>query len=154
MSSYKKLEFIIKDGGCHECTSHKLGNHGYPSIGQKINGVNYHMAHRFVYAKTFGNFDISLCVLHKCDNRKCINPDHLFLGDRVVNNKDRHKKGRTSKVARTNGLINGMCKLTPEQVIEIRLSKGCMSQSKLAHLYGVSQTNISRIQLNKQWRHL
>lgn len=36
-----------------------------------------------------------ICVLHKCDNRKCVNPDHLFLGNKDINNKDRASKGRS-----------------------------------------------------------
>jgi hypothetical protein len=76
------------------------------------------------------------------------------LGTRGDNNKDRHQKGRTSRAPRTNGTINGMCKLSVEQVIEIRLSKGIMSAAKLAKLYNVSQTNISAIQRRALWRHL
>lgn len=153
MAKKIQIQFVEKNG-CHECISHKVGSHGYPAIGEKMDGINYNMVHRFAFAKKFGHFDLSLCVLHKCDNRLCINPDHLFLGTRGDNNKDRHAKGRTSRAARTNGIINGVCKLTPEQIIEIRLSKGAMSASKLSKLYNLSQTHVSAIQGKRVWRHL
>lgn len=54
-------------------------------------------AHRFVAEFVMG-LDISdLCVCHKCDNRKCVNPDHLFLGTQMDNSRDRDAKGRSVK---------------------------------------------------------
>lgn len=94
--------------------------------------------------------------MHSCDNPACVNLGHLSLGTRAENNFDRHRKGRTSTEARTNGVINGMSKLTPKQVYEIRtLAKDAsVSQKKIAEMFGVSQTQVSAIHLNKFWRHL
>jgi hypothetical protein len=58
------------------------------------NGINYR-AHRLAY-EVFKETTIGdLCVLHTCDNPKCINPDHLFLGTQAENIRDRCNKGRT-----------------------------------------------------------
>jgi hypothetical protein len=51
-------------------------------------------AHRLSYFLEYGSFDESLMVLHKCDVRACVRPDHLFLGNAMTNNKDMEKKGR------------------------------------------------------------
>lgn len=51
-------------------------------------------AHRLAYLIYFGNFDRSLLVCHRCDNRQCCNPNHLFLGTIKDNNQDMWRKGR------------------------------------------------------------
>lgn len=52
------------------------------------------LVHRVAAEIWLPDYNFSLCVLHKCDIRKCINPEHLFQGTRKDNNKDTAMKGR------------------------------------------------------------
>src|SRR5271156_3333483 len=87
---YKNFSFA--KNGCWNWIA-SLSTHGYGQI--YYNKKNY-PAHRiswFVHKNEWP----SLFVLHACDNRKCVNPDHLFLGTAKDNTKDMFKKGRQGK---------------------------------------------------------
>lgn len=73
------------------------------------------LVHRISYGLFVGPLVGDECALHSCDNPPCFNPHHLFKGTRLDNNQDRKRKGRGTK-----GLSVHFCKLTPEQVSDIR----------------------------------
>lgn len=83
-------------------------------------------------------------VLHKCDNRKCCNPEHFFLGTYRDNQLDAYKKKRR---AQPRGGQHVNARLTQKQANEIRhaYSVHCLTQAELANKFGVSQTAISLI---------
>lgn len=96
-----------------------------------------------------------LCVLHNCpggDNPICVNPAHLFLGTKAVNNSDRAQKGRNRD---QRGEKNSTSRLTAQQVIEIRrrIAAGEI-QRNLATEYGVHYCTISDIKVRKIWKHV
>lgn len=81
------------------------------------------------------------CVCHRCDNRACCNPNHLFLGTHADNMSDKLRKGRfTVKVAEDNGNH----RLTTAQVKMIREHPE-ISGSEFARLFGVHQTTTCRV---------
>lgn len=98
-------------------------------------------AHRVAYYLTHGPFDFSRHVLHKCDNRKCINPDHLFLGDQLSNMQDKVNKKRQK---RSHDTYNAA--FTPKQKADILKQykfgvRGC-GATTIAKRYGVCHQTI------------
>ena len=92
------------------------------------------------------DLDTKLLVLHRCDNRRCCNPEHLFLGTHSDNTLDAVGKGRQF-LPDNRGERSGLAKLTEEQVQEIRTkyASGCGTQQKIATAHGVTQMVVSRI---------
>lgn len=133
--------------GCWEWTGARVPN-GYGNI--SING-RVVLVHRYSYEIAYNNVLLPpyLLVCHTCDNRKCVNPAHLFLGTHKDNSEDMVKKGRVSK-----GEALPQSKLTQKQVDDIRVDRafGRHSQSELARTYGVSQQTISDVLTGKIWK--
>ncbi len=98
----------------------------------------------------------NLCVLHKCDNKTCVNPDHLFLGTNKENTEDMFKKGRQPKNTGAKGEAHYDAKLTKEQVLEIRdlYSKGNTTHRKLSKQFGVNPSQIGKIIRKIYWKHI
>lgn len=125
--------------GCKNLTGYATMNVGFWKE-QKANRVSWRIH--------FGDFDRKLYVLHKCDNRECCNPDHLYLGDQFQNMKDMFDRERTDR----KGEENGRAKLTEEIVREIKrkLEAGC-NQDQLAKSLGVSGGTIGFIKRGETW---
>jgi len=108
-------------------------------------------AHRISYFLRHGKLPPHLGVCHHCDNRKCANPDHLFLGTRAQNNQDMVNKNRQCK-----GEDSGMHKLTTEQVVQIRnlrLHKK-MTYPDLGKLFNVSTPSARNADIGYTWKHV
>lgn len=108
-----------------------------------------------------------LCVLHKCDNPPCVNPEHLFLGTRLVNNQDMDQKGRRKsasgalhgsktmpeRVAR--GERNGRARLSVPDVEEIRRrAANGETVASLAREKQVSEGAVRGIVKGRRWQHI
>jgi hypothetical protein len=126
--------------------------------------LNNSMAHRLSYVIAYGPIPAGLCVCHHCDNRRCVRPDHLFIGTNADNVHDAVCKGRMAKGKRhgqfthpekmPKGERHGMAKLTAEQVRQIREkhAQGGVTQSQLAKEFGVVHQLISMIVHKQIWR--
>ena len=108
------------------------------------------LAHRVAWMFYVGDIPNGLCVLHRCDNRGCVNPSHLFLGTYADNVHDCMNKGRRVDNA---GEKHGHAKLTEEQVktIRARRSDGALGVD-LAREFGVTKQTISKITNHHAWK--
>src|SRR6185503_1885498 len=106
-------------------------------------------AHRFSYEMANGPIPDGLWVLHKCDNRKCVNPDHLFLGTVQDNVDDMHAKGRAHKAT---GEASSNARLTTAQVIAIRGDNRI--HAEIAKDYDISLSTVSAIKTKRNWVHV
>jgi len=107
------------------------------------------LAHRQMWTELFGEPD--LCVLHRCDNRPCVNPRHLFLGTNQENTADRVAKKRS-----VHGTSHPQCKITPEIVAQIREEYVFGSRTygtfALARKYNLHQTTVWDIVNRVIWK--
>jgi hypothetical protein len=135
----------------HDCIEHKGAmTDGYGIL--KRNGKTVR-AHRWAYCKHNGlslhEID-GMVVMHKCDNRLCVNPNHLLIGTHADNCKDKVEKCRQAR-----GETAGNSKLTDSQVLSIKkLFDFGESNRSIAKFYGVSAMCIGRIRSGKTWGHL
>lgn len=110
-------------------------------------------AHRFSWVVHYGEIPNNLHVLHKCDNPKCVNPEHLFLGTNQDNVNDKFKKGRNYNV---KGEKHKLAKLNDTDIIEIRklYNNGNFTLKEIAKKYKVYYTTIQKIVTKQTWKHI
>lgn len=90
---------VNKTSNCWEWTGYrqKIG-YGSIGVGSRLDGTKRAiLAHRFSYELHFGPISDGLKVLHTCDNRACVRPDHLWLGTQLDNVRDMIQKGRANR---------------------------------------------------------
>lgn len=130
-----------------------VNRRGYGEL--TVNGQRV-STHRLAYTLAIGEIPDGILVCHKCDNRACCNPNHLFLGTNADNMHDMVQKGRNSKGKPQIhlGEQNGNHKLTTEQVISIRerYAAGGITQKELAQEFEISPTQLSRIVRGLFWK--
>lgn len=108
------------------------------------------LAHRTAWELCNGPIPARTCVLHKCDNRSCINPSHLFLGSQQDNITDMMNKGR--HVA-SKGEHSGVSKLTEKDVLAIRsLKQQRITNESIAAKFGISQSTVYKIASRATWK--
>lgn len=147
ISEYERL--VIKKEGCWSWGI-KTDQCGYARIHMGRGKIM--LGHRASWIINNGEIPDSLFVLHKCDNPRCTNPAHLFLGTPKDNTNDCISKGR-KKVS--FGKTHYNVKLNEDDVREIRkLIKGGFSQSQLAKKFNVSPSCIQSIHEYKTWKNL
>lgn len=127
---------------------------GYPQF--NADGA-IRLAHRLAYELAHGPIPHGLCVCHTCDNRRCIEPGHLFAGTHGDNNRDMFEKGRGHVFDGTHmlGVKNLNHKLDPEKVREIRRMRAEGIQFKdIAKMFGVTKTAACDAANRKTWAHV
>lgn len=132
----------------------RMHTSGYGTLSHNIAGKYQIAAHRASYIVHHGEIPDGLWVLHKCDNRRCVNPAHLFLGTHDDNMADMVAKGRAASTG-LKGQSHPGAKLTEEHVREIKtLHKRGVSCAEIARHYKVSSGTIRKIINGKGWTHV
>ena len=114
----------------------------------------YLYLHRLVYAQAKGLDVLTMAgaVMHSCDRPCCVQPAHLSLGTRGLNNQDRSRKGRSTRIW---GAQHASAKLTEQDVVAIRNTyvPNCRTNggAALGRRYGVTQAHVSLIITRQTW---
>jgi hypothetical protein len=142
---------VKKSDGCWEW-QRSTNKAGYGQIGTGSGKGRTINTHRLSWILHYGEIPFKMNVCHRCDNRKCVNPDHLFLGTQMDNVRDMHNKGRNARGG-APGERNGSAKLKEMDISRIRelYAAGGISQQRIADQYNCSQGIISQIILRKRW---
>jgi len=148
--SFRFWRHVDKTNGCWLWTA-SLDGKGYGQFGIEKRS---HRAHRVAWELTFGAVPAGLCVLHHCDNPRCVNPAHLFLGSMKDNTRDMLSKQRDGH-GRMPGARNPNAKLTDDDVRTIRRRREeGQKLREIAADYGITEANVSYIFKRKGWKHV
>jgi len=140
--------YEVKANGCWEWTG-SVASHGYGSLG--VNGRT-ETAPRMAYKLFVGKIPEGACVLHSCDNRLCVNPSHLTIGDKAQNAAEAVERGRFKTL---RGEQNPKAKLTEAEVSEIRsLFDEGWGRKDVGDAYAVSEGAVYGIGDRRTWEHV
>lgn len=138
--------------GCWIFTGYTVGK-GY---GCAHDNGHHKLVHRASWERHRGTIPEGMFVLHRCDTPSCFNPEHLFLGTLLDNNRDRESKGRGNQPSgSTHPRAHAV--LTEQQALEIRIALRSPTYGigrRLASQYGVAESAITAIKQGKTWKHM
>lgn len=138
--------------GCLEWRTHLGGSkraYGRVVMGNRKTGRYYRYAHRLVWESIHGPLGRGQCVLHRCDNPCCVNPEHLFVGSQADNMRDMAAKGRGGA---PRGAEHLSAKMSEAQARYVLGSD--RPPTELAAELGVSYQSIWALRAGKTWKHL
>lgn len=143
---------VAKSAYCWEWKAYRTSA-GYGAMSSK-HGMPNILAHRFSWELVNGPISEGMCILHKCDNRLCVNPNHLFLGTKKDNTQDMLKKGR-NRCGHVGGVNHGRqgAKLDWEKAKEIRHLYFAERRTahEIAQFYGLARGKIKDLVANRSW---
>jgi len=149
---------IGAESDCWEWTGHiyhpSPANPNKLPYGKFFANSKLFLAHRYSYELHNGPIPPGMSILHKCDNPKCVNPAHLFLGTHADNMQDVYQKGRKSLKGFGAGEGNSHSTLTDDDIRKIRSLFPIHSTREIAEIFGVTQEHISRIVARAVWKHV
>lgn len=134
-------EKVEKSEGCWNWIGALSVNFGYGMFNQGKD-LGTIKAHRLSWKMQNSEIPEGMMVCHRCDNPKCVRPDHLFLGTAVENNRDKWEKGRQGR-------------FTPEKARRIRSlhnrHKDVLTHRRIADWFGVSKATITHMLTGRNW---
>lgn len=146
---------VVKGDSCWEYQQ-SLSHNGY---GRFWDGERGWQAHRFSWTITNGAIPDGLLACHHCDNRKCVRPDHLFLGTYAENMRDASAKKRLNGQSPNSRFLLGENhnphKLTDEKVRQIRrLVASGRSLGSVSREFGIAHITARKVVQRKAWAHV
>ena len=129
---FRRKYAVNPETGCWEWACYRMPNgYGILAIGKKLKV----RAHRWSYEHHKGPIPDGMLVCHSCDNRRCCNPSHLFVGTPKDNSQDMARKGRGASTRGTNRQ-----RITPPMALNLRVmyARG-KPLSELANIYGITE---------------
>lgn len=143
----------IPESGCWIWLGATNGT-GYGVIGYRGRQI---LTHRLSLIANGTSVPDELCVLHRCDVRSCINPNHLFIGTNQDNVDDAVKKGRNYRhpIGKYAGELVNTAKVDKSTVLDIRrrASNG-ETKSSIAEDVGIAISSVCRIVNRRTWKHI
>lgn len=140
-------KYVIKQESCWDWNG-IIEHTGYAKLGIRP-PVKAHRASWLIHK---GKIPKGLIVCHSCDNPKCTNPEHLWLGTHKQNTQDKIQKGRSNT---PRGSQLKIAKLNEFQVLEIKkLLQDKLTCAEISRKYGVHIKIISRIKNEETWKHV
>ena len=148
---YRFLRFVEKSDGCWTWRgSGQRAGYGVFWLRGKLLG-----AHRASHVLFIGPVADGMDVCHHCDNPRCVNPDHLFVGTPRDNWNDMHRKGRGSPPPLIRGSAHPKAKLSEGLIPEVfRLRSLGLTTYQIAEVFGISRPAICAVLNRKTWRHI
>ena len=121
-------------------------------LGRAVCNINYKVrrAHRCVWEVYVSPIPEGKQCLHHCDNKYCVNPEHLYIGTHTDNMRDIWKR----KPIDRHGERAPKSKLKDSQVRYIRWKKGAMTGKQLAQQFGITHQSVYDIWNRKTWTHI
>jgi hypothetical protein len=132
---------FVKTDGCWEWIGY-INKKGYGSFSFWGNRTTY-FAHRLSYVFYRGEIPIGMMICHSCNNRRCVNPEHLYAGTALQNSRDAVLLGNQAK------------KLNPEKVLEIRKMRSDGVKLKdIMKKFLIGETSLLKILNGKSWKYV
>ena len=149
---WKKVRKASDGSGCWVWTG-AANNAGYGvfHVEKGVTSTAHKFSYKMAHPHTKVGSGMKLCIMHSCDNRLCVNPDHLRAGTPKQNTRDMVRKGRGIK---KGGKAHGNSKLTWAIVRNIRQNyKGAYGEMKtLCIRYGVSKATLKDLLSGRSWK--
>ena len=146
---WRKVKPPENENDCWEWTA-GLQTRGYGSF--TVFPQYKERSHRFSWEFFNGPIPKDLHVLHKCDNRKCVNPDHLFLGNQQDNTKDMLDKNRQAVGSRINCAT--ITEESVEELLEGIKNKKYTSRKQICNTFSILDDTLDYILRREGWLHV
>lgn len=146
-----------QEDGCWYWTGYIMPN-GYGQVGRNH---KVYLTHRYAFLLTHGWLPADRDICHTCDCRRCVNPDHLWVGTRAENLADMRRKGRRPVAfpvkADNRGERQGRATITDAQALQIRRDWAAgkyPSMTQMARVLGIQRNTVNRVIRRETWKHL